>query len=87
LLTRFRAFWSAVAEPGDQPSPFLPFFHMRSEPFWTLHAHPGQEAVLQAMRRIGGMAEARNIIEYASLTKLPGRGCKIRCLSRRRLGC
>lgn len=67
LLTRYRTFWDAVAEPGDQPNPFLPFFHLRFEPFWHLHAVPGRESVLEAMRTVKSLAELRVNVAFAAL--------------------
>jgi putative restriction endonuclease len=67
LLTRYRAFWEAVAEPGDQPNPFLPFFHLRSESFWHLHAASGRDEMLKAMRTVNSLSELRANVEYAEL--------------------
>lgn len=67
LLERYRAFWEAVAEEGDRLNPFLPFFHLRSEPFWQVHAIPGKQATLDALTTVSGMAQARSLIDCASL--------------------
>lgn len=67
LLERYRAYWDVVADEGDQPNPYLPFFHLRSEPFWHLHPSSGNQKILDALRSMGGIAQARSLIEYASL--------------------
>lgn len=68
LLTRYRDFWDAVAEEGDQPSPYLPYFHLRSEPFWRLQALPGQEATLLSMSTVASVAQLERTVSYAALT-------------------
>lgn len=67
LLTRYREFFEVVAQGRDTPNPHLPYFFMRSEPFWELHPASGFEAALAGMGTIGSVAEAREIIAYASL--------------------
>lgn len=67
LLERYWAYWGVVADEGDKPNPYLPLFHLRSEPFWYLHASSGNQRILDEQGSIGGMAQARSLIEYASL--------------------
>lgn len=67
LLERYRAYWDVVAGEGDQSSPYLPFFHLRSDSFWHLHPVPEQEAVLTALTTIKSMGQAHAVIDCASL--------------------
>lgn len=67
LLIRYREFFEVVAQGRDTPNPHLPYFFMRSEPFWELHPAPGFEGALPGMGTIGSVAEARETIAYASL--------------------
>lgn len=67
LLERYRMLFDAVAGPNQQPNPFLPLFHMRSEPFWELSPVLGREAIVPAMPTVKGMADFRRNVEYAYL--------------------
>lgn len=67
LLALFRFFFSVVRSPTDQCTPWNPFFYLRSEKFWHLHAQPGQESALSAMRNPGGAGMLMANIAYASL--------------------
>lgn len=67
LLERYRAYWDVVAVAGDQPSPYLPFFHLRTEPFWKLHAVDGQEAALAALTTARSMSQVHALLDFASL--------------------
>ncbi len=67
LLELFRRFFAIVRGPTDQCTPWNPFFYMRSEKFWHLHAQPGQEAALAVMRNPGGAGMLMANIAYASL--------------------
>lgn len=50
----FARFFEIVRSGSDKRTPFNPFFYLRSEGFWQLHAQPGQELVLERTRNIHG---------------------------------
>lgn len=50
LLERYQLYFNAVKSARDHSNPYFPYFHLRSEGFWHLHAVPGREVVLDAMK-------------------------------------
>ena len=42
LTDAFRLYWNAVLPDRLRPSMHLPFFHLRTDGFWTLHPTPGK---------------------------------------------
>ena len=67
LLDLFKRFFAIVQGPTDRCTPWNPFFYMRSEKFWHLHAQPGQETALAAMRNPGGVGMLMANVAHASL--------------------
>src|ERR1700722_16064407 len=46
LLELFAAYFEAVREEGDRPTPIVPFFYLREDQFWHHHARAGHEALV-----------------------------------------
>lgn len=67
LLELFKRYFAIVRGPTDQCTPLNPFFYLRSERFWHLHARPGQEAALAVMRNPGGAGMLMATVAYATL--------------------
>lgn len=67
LLELFKRYFAIVRGPTDQCTPLNPFFYMKSEEFWHLHAQPRQEAAVSVMRNPGGAGMLMATIAYASL--------------------
>ncbi|NVO31657.1 HNH endonuclease [Hymenobacter lapidiphilus] len=69
LITGFKAYCQLLSPgPGFGASPFqLPFFHLRSEKFWHLHARPGQELVLTSSKSVRSFGHLRDVLAHASL--------------------
>lgn len=73
LLERYRRFFDAVRAPGDQASPYFPFFHLTGklkgggESFWHLEALPGRETVLSSMTSARSPADITGNVAYARL--------------------
>jgi len=67
LLELFKRYFDVVRLPTDQCTPLNPFFRMKSEGFWQLHAVRGQEAIVAAMRDPGGVGFLMANVAYASL--------------------
>jgi len=65
LAETFREYWLQVTD--RRPDITLPFFHLKSDGFWHLHANPGYEQILNVVPRIRGAARFREVIAYASL--------------------
>ncbi len=65
LAETFREYWLKITD--RRPDITLPFFHLKSDGFWHLHANPGYEKVLSTASRIRGAARFREVIAYASL--------------------
>ena len=65
LAETFREYWLQVTD--RRPDITLPFFHLKSDGFWHLHANPGYEQILNVVARIRGAARFREVIAYASL--------------------
>jgi putative restriction endonuclease len=67
LLEHFRRYFDVVKTDADSFTPILPFFHLRSAPFWHHRAVPGKEAVCEALNGPGGSKKMAEIIESAFL--------------------
>ena len=67
LTQIFARFFELVRSGSDKFTPFNPFFHLKSEGFWHLHAVPGKEAVLSAISTIRGRGQLESVVAYASL--------------------
>jgi predicted restriction endonuclease len=57
LLQIFAKYFDSVRAGSDRCTPFNPFFYLKSDRFWYLHAQPGQEAVLLATGTIRGSGQ------------------------------
>ena len=67
LLDRFHSFFKTVSAPGDHPHPYFPFFHLKSEGFWHLHALPEREQVLEGLSTIRKPSQVLGNISHVSL--------------------
>ncbi len=67
LLELFKRFFAVVRRPTDQCTPWNPFFFLKSEKFWHLHAVPGKEAVLEAMNAPQSATKLVSVVAFASL--------------------
>jgi len=67
LLEIFRSLFAVAKRDSDQPTAHNPFFHLRSEDFWHLHANPGCEEALKHARQVKGPGQLRELVAYASL--------------------
>jgi hypothetical protein len=58
-------FASAAGPPPGlnvNPSPVLPYFHLRSDGFWHLLPVPGQEAALAQLRQVSAMLQLKTLV-------------------------
>jgi putative restriction endonuclease len=67
LLEVFGRFFELVRAGNDKRTPFNPFFYLKSEGFWHLHAQPGKEAILSATHSIRGAGQLLELVSHASL--------------------
>lgn len=65
FVENFLKYWHLVRL--ESPRIFLPFFHLKSDKFWHLHAHSGNEKLLGQIRQMNSMSHLASIVEYASL--------------------
>ena len=57
-------YWLKVSE--RKPNLALPFFHLKSEGFWWLHANVGYETALKVTTQIKTVSRLREIVAYAN---------------------
>lgn len=67
LLERYHRFFDAVKGPSDHPNPHFPFFHLKGDGFWHLHALPGRREALNALTSARAPRQVRENIACASL--------------------
>jgi putative restriction endonuclease len=65
LVESFLKYWHLVNL--DKPRIFLPFFHLKSDKFWHLHAKPGNEQLLAMTKQMNSMNHLASIAAFASL--------------------
>jgi putative restriction endonuclease len=70
LLELFKRFFAVVRGPSDQCTPWNPFFFLRSERFWHLHAVPGKEALLEAMDAPRSAAKLAGVVAFSSFDEV-----------------
>ena len=64
LVEVFMKYWVKVSE--RKPNLALPFFHLKSEGFWSLHANVGYETALKVTTQIKTVSRLREIVAYAN---------------------
>jgi len=67
LLDRYQQYFHAVKTESDHPNPYFPFFHLKGDGFWHLHAVTGREAILAAMTTASTHKAVYENIAYVSL--------------------
>ena len=65
LAETFLKYWSRVTD--RRPNIALPFFHLKSEGFWYLHANNGYKTALSVASQLKTASRIREVIAYASL--------------------
>ena len=63
----FTLYWARVMPPDQRGNIALPFFHLRSSPFWHLLPRPGMEAFLAATNQIRSVSQLRETVLGARL--------------------
>jgi putative restriction endonuclease len=65
LVESFLKYWNLLSI--EKPRIFLPFYHLKSDKFWHLHAKRGQENLLATIHQFKSMSQLANIVDFASL--------------------
>lgn len=65
LFESFMKYWSVVTD--RRPNLALPFFHLKRDRFWHLHANAEYETALRVVTQIKTFSRLREIVAYASL--------------------
>lgn len=69
LLLSFRQNWKILVDTNHTNNFSLPFFHLRSEPFWYLVAKPGKEIVTTSSKSIKSFKSLSDSIAFAEIDK------------------
>lgn len=67
LIMSFRELWSKLVNTPHQMNFALPFFHLRSEPFWKLVTKPGTFLSLTSSHSVKSLGSLNESIQYAEL--------------------
>ncbi len=67
LIMNFRELWSKLVTTQHQLNFALPFFHMRTEPFWRLENKPGNFIPLTSSHSIKSLGSLNENIQYAEI--------------------
>jgi hypothetical protein len=69
ITSRFSRNFTKFALDGDWKQPTMPFFHLRTAPFWRHKVCAGMEAEYAKTQRVGGGSSLLNsIVDYAYFT-------------------
>lgn len=67
LIEQFNRHFGMMQGAGDRPTPYLPFFHLRSDGFWHHRIVDGEEGAYRDLSRSLGPGRLRGAIAYAYL--------------------
>ncbi|NOR72001.1 MAG: HNH endonuclease [Methylomarinum sp.] len=67
LVSIFKTTWSQLVNTDHKMSLPLPFYHMKSEPFWHLKANVGCEKWVEAKSAMRTFANLNEAVKYAEL--------------------
>ncbi len=65
LLEPFNRYFDVVRQEGDNCTPILPFFYLKSEDFWHHQPAPGKDAVYEALSGPQGVGKFLEIARFA----------------------
>jgi putative restriction endonuclease len=67
LIMCFKEYWSKLVFTPHQMNFALPFYHMRSEPFWKLVCKPGFEIALTTSNSVKSLSSLNDSLLYAEI--------------------
>jgi putative restriction endonuclease len=65
FVEAFLKYWNLLSI--EKPRIFLPFYYLKSDKFWHLHARSGQENLLATIHQFKSMSQLASIVSFASL--------------------
>ena len=69
LVLAFKTNWKQLVETNHTSNFALPFFHMRSEPFWNLVCKPGMQLSINKSKSIKSFKNLNDSIAFAEIDK------------------
>lgn len=69
LVASFKSYWKELVFSKHLPNFATPFFHLKSEPFWSLVPKEGQDRLLKSQRTICGLNGLTNSVSFAVIDK------------------
>lgn len=69
LVLTFKQNWNQLVETGHKRNFSLPFFHLRSEPFWYLVTKPGREISTTSSKSIKSFKSLKESIAFAEIDR------------------
>ena len=69
LMLAFKNNWKLLVHTGHSQNFALPFFHLRSEPFWHLVTKPGKQLSLTSSKSIKSFNSLNESIAFAEIDK------------------
>lgn len=67
LVEKFRHHFEMMQTEADQVSPYLPYYHLKSDGFWHHAVRAGREAAYEELRNVNSSARVREAIVHAYL--------------------
>lgn len=67
LVLEFKSIWSRLVITQHSPNFALPFYHMKSEPFWELVTYPGKTIPVTASHSIRSLNALKESVAFAEL--------------------
>ena len=67
LKQKYGHYFDVMRTHGDQQNPFLPYFHLRSEGFWSHVIKRGRQEFYDHLITVSGTPDISDNIEYAAL--------------------
>jgi putative restriction endonuclease len=65
IVESFLKYWNLLSL--EKPRIYLPFYHLKSDNFWHLHAKAGQENLLSTISQFKSMTQLASVIDFANL--------------------
>jgi len=69
LILSFKSNWNKLVDTKHIPNFSLPFFHLRSEPFWQLVTIPGMELIVNKSKSIKSFKNLKESIAFAEIDR------------------
>ncbi|GAB2760461.1 HNH endonuclease [Salinimicrobium soli] len=69
LILAFKQNWKQLVDTNHVPTFYLPFFHLKNEPFWHLVTKPGRELILTRSNSIRSFKNLRESVAFAEIDR------------------